>query len=361
VSDEERRLGEARARELDASVELADLTWDRAINLLHEQEGMQDFLPDGVHALDPRNGDATLFNESRARRPHDNRPASATRGDQSCIICSGRTTSIIDRSPLSRGFTFVNENLYPIVHPESRRNQTHGARTLGQPSVGLHFLQWTSSYHDHDWPELEPEDRFRVLDRLAALEQRLLSIPGYPADERYVSIIKNVGRLVGGSLDHPHQQVVLSNAIPRRVRENARFRERTDSPFAEFMLAENPLELTVTSFATGRFMVPYFMRRPYNLFYVLEDAGPSHLFETSTRQRRDLGNALALGMKLTLAGLRAAGREEAYNVVFHTGPGAGIYLEFLPLTQEEGGFEKLGLSACQSSPFAAAETLRGAL
>ncbi len=361
MSNDQRRLSEARAQELAASVELSDLTWDRAVNLLHEQKGMQDFLPDGVYALDPRNDDATLFNESRARRPHDNKPASARKEDQSCIICSGRTTSIIDQAELSHGFTFVNENLYPIVHPEARQKRYPGARSLGEPSVGLHFLQWTSSYHEDDWPELDPEDRRRVLDRLAALEQRLLNLPGYPKNERYVSIIKNAGRLVGGSLSHPHQQVVLSNAMPRRVRENQRFRDRTGGPFAGFMLSENPADLTVTELGTGRFMVPYFMRRPYNLLYVLEDTGPSHLFETGADQREDLANALALGMRLTRAGLRAAGREEAYNVVFHTGPGAGIYLEFLPLTQEEGGFEKLGLSACQSSPFAAAETLRGAL
>ncbi|MFW6312394.1 MAG: hypothetical protein ACOC2N_00730, partial [Spirochaetota bacterium] len=192
-------------------------------------------------------------------------------------------------------------------------------------------------------------------------EERLLNLPGYPEDERYVSIIKNAGRLVGGSLTHPHQQIALSNAMPRRVRENQRFHDRTGVPFADFMLGENPPELTVASLGTGRFMVPYFMRRPYDLLYVLEDSGPGHLFETSAAARRDLGDALALGMRLTRAGLRAAGREEAYNIVFHTGPGAGVYLEFLPLTQEDGGFEKLGLSACQSSPFAAAETLRGAL
>ena len=39
-------------------------------------------------------------------------------------------------------------------------------------------------------------------------------------------------------------------------------------------------------------------------------------------------------------------------------PGAGIYFEFLPLTQETGGFEQLGLSICQSEPAVAAAQLR---
>jgi hypothetical protein len=52
------------------------------------------------------------------------------------------------------------------------------------------------------------------------------------------------------------------------------------------------------------------------------------------------------------------GREVAYNVLVHTGPGTGIYLEFLPFTQETGGFEQLGLWVCQGDPETAAEILR---
>jgi galactose-1-phosphate uridylyltransferase len=124
------------------------------------------------------------------------------------------------------------------------------------------------------------------------------------------------------------------------------------------MIAENQPELIVTELETGRFMVPFFMRRPYNLLYVPENPEPSHLYQTSAAERADLGRALATGMRLTEGGLRAVGREQAYNVVFHTGAGAGIYLEFLPRTQEDGGFEQLGLSACQASPFDVAARLR---
>ena len=52
------------------------------------------------------------------------------------------------------------------------------------------------------------------------------------------------------------------------------------------------------------------------------------------------------------------GRELAYNVITHNGPGAGIYFEFLPYTQETGGFEHLGLYVCQQNPKTAAARLR---
>jgi hypothetical protein len=51
-------------------------------------------------------------------------------------------------------------------------------------------------------------------------------------------------------------------------------------------------------------------------------------------------------------------KELAYIFTIHTGPGAGIYFEFLPHTQEMGGFEHLGLWVCNDSPANAAANLR---
>jgi len=54
----------------------------------------------------------------------------------------------------------------------------------------------------------------------------------------------------------------------------------------------------------------------------------------------------------------AIGREPAYNILTNNGPGAGLYFEFQPYTQEFGGFEQLGLLICQADPFQAAGHLR---
>ncbi len=40
---------------------------------------------------------------------------------------------------------------------------------------------------------------------------------------------------------------------------------------------------------------------------------------------------------------------------------AGLYFEFLPYTQEQGGLEQLGLSICQMEPERAAQDIRGQL
>jgi hypothetical protein len=51
-------------------------------------------------------------------------------------------------------------------------------------------------------------------------------------------------------------------------------------------------------------------------------------------------------------------RELAYNVVTDNGPGAGLYFEFLPFTQEQGGLVHLGMAICQAEPEQVAKQIR---
>jgi galactose-1-phosphate uridylyltransferase len=339
---------------------LEELTWRRVREAAEAGdelagEGTQGHTPGGFAAVDPRSGEPTLFNESRAHRPHDYDGASGAAGREAerprpaaaCPICAGKTTPILDRAELSDGFTFINTNLFPVAAP-------------GFPAPGLHLVQWTSSVHTTDWPDLSPADRHIVLDRLAEAERLLLELPGFPApvSERAVSIIKNVGRSVGGSLSHGHQQMLLSAVAPRRVAEHRRFVAARGEPYARFMRRENPAELTVAELETGRLVVPYFMRRPYDMQYLIADDDAVGLWQLGAEQRRDLAAALAAGMELLDRVLGDLGRERAYNIVFHTGTAGGTYLEFRPFSQSEGGFEKMGLSACQGSPRQAARAYR---
>lgn len=368
----EREVAEQRRAPFD----LSGMSWPRLRELITEQEAFSRFAPEGVWAADPRDGGVTLYNERRARRPHDytsreRKPKSPERdaspGEQQppCPICSGKTTPIVDIRELSEGFTFINTNLYPILAPSHAPGASPplGPAEHSGEILGGHFLQWTSSRHEVDWPELSTTDRGEVLARLAELEQRLLELPEFPdgPEGRFVSIIKNVGSSVGGSLSHGHQQISLSSVMPKRVRDNRSFLERRGEPFSRYLRRENPKELTVVDTNAGTLLVPFFMRRPYDMQFLLSNDGPAHLHQLSRHELEGVGDALALGMRLMRSILLSLEREIAYNVLVHTGPGAGIYLEFLPWTQENGGYEQLGLSACQSLPKEAARILTEAL
>ena len=144
--------------EIILSHDINNLSLGQIGQMLQKDESISLFAPDGICQVDPRNGDRIVFNSARARRPHDNQPTKSMVPDsgQSCVICQGKTTKVIDVEDLGEGFTFINENLFPIFYPavdEKDYPIDDGKRVAnlgGIPTFGFHFLQWTSSYHDKD-------------------------------------------------------------------------------------------------------------------------------------------------------------------------------------------------------------------
>jgi len=357
------------------------LSYPDLVRLFRQEKGLSDFLPDGTCHVDPRDGERVLFNSARARRPHDNQPTDvvfhgSTGESQACVICEGKTTGAVDAADLSEGFTFINKNLFPVLYPIEGLNlsQPNVTELLpfdveGIPAYGLHFLQWTSSSHDKDWHNLPQEDRVVVMKRLAALEKTLLTTSGdsMPLNTRYgdlagrhgfVSIIKKDGRLVGGSLTHGHQQIAFSNVIPRRMLENRNFELERGETFSSFMLRNNPDEFLIRDYRSAVLLVPHFMHRPYDMLLLVKDARKRYVFELTDSEIVAVADGWRDAIRLIRHVMPQMGREIAYNVITHNGPGAGLYFEFLPYTQETGGFEHLGLSVCQSNPLAASQQLR---
>jgi galactose-1-phosphate uridylyltransferase len=341
-------------RILEASA-IEALTFGQITDFFLKETGIAEFAPDGVYQIDPRNGDRIVFNSARARRPHDNRPTdtvtSTASSQKECVICQGRTTHVIDIAGLSEGFTFINKNLFPIFYPDPSGKLSVAdeeetvSGTEGLPSYGLHFLQWTSSLHDKDWQNMPQGDRVIALQRLAALEKKLITEAG-----GYVSMIKNYGHLVGGSLAHGHQQIGFSNIIPRRFRDNLAFKEKYGETFSAYLLQENPSELLVQDYGPAVLLVPYFMRRPYDMYLLIKDTGKQYLHELNAVETAAVADGWRDAIRIMLLTMPQIGRETAYNVTTHNGPGAGLYFEFLPYTQEMGGFEHLGLYLCQGNP-----------
>lgn len=352
---------------------IESLSFPELIRLFREEEGISEFLPDGVYQVDPRNGDRIIYNSSRARRPHDYVPPPSSSLEPKCIICQGRTTGVVDVADLSEGFTFINKNLYPALYPLDANRSNHlvgvDQGTRGRWSYGLHFLQWTSSQHNKDWHNMPLSDRVVVMQRLAALERKLLidSKEFPPPSESwedpdgyhgFVLIIKNYGRLVGGSLAHGHQQIAFSNVMPRRIWNNWRFETERGEPFSAFLLRENPSELVVKDYGPATLLTPYFMRRPYDMMLLVKDAEKKHLHELDEAEITAVADGWHDAIRAIRLIMPEIGREIAFNVITNNGPGAGIYFEFLPYSQESGGFEHLGLLACQQNPKRAAVCIR---
>jgi galactose-1-phosphate uridylyltransferase len=351
--------------------EIEKLSIPELVSLFREEKGMDNFLPDGFYEIDPRNGDRIIYNSSRGRRPHDNRPMSDSvpAPAAECIICQGKTTGIIDVAELSEGFTFINKNLFPVLFPFDGEYSDQLSETTRRPAYGFHFLQWTSSIHDIDWRDLPLADGLIVMSRLAALEEKLVlgSVGRALKREKredqagqwgHVVITKNAGYLVGGSLKHDHQQVAFTNVMPRSFREYQRFEEKNGEVFSSFLLRNNRSQLTIKDYEPARLLVPYFMRRPYDMMLVLTDTDKQYLHQLNEQELLAVAEGWGDAIRAICSIIPAIGREIAYNVVTHNGPGAGLAFEFLPYTQETGGLEHLGLIVCQADPDQAADQLR---
>ena len=369
----EQLLERDQLAELLEAEDVTALSFEQLARSVRQEPGLADYRPDGVYQIDPRNGERIVFNAARAHRPHDNRPdeeASDEPPERACVVCQGETTGILDVAPLSEGVTFINKNLYPVLYPDAQRTSPVSSGPAPGPAVGLHLLQWTSSRHDKDWHNLPLDDRVVVMERLAALEETLLaqgaqalpvSAQNPTGDPVFVSIIKNYGHLVGGSLVHGHQQIALSNLIPRRLLDNWRFAQTYGETFAAHMLRENPECLRVRDYGPALLMVPYFMRRPYEMLLVLKDVSRRYVHQLTGEEFAAVADGWHDAIRAIRAVMPSVGREIAYNVVTHNGPGAGLYFEFLPYTQETGGLEHLGLYICQGLPESVARHLRDLL
>lgn len=319
-----------------------------------EEGDLAQSLPDGRCQTDPRNGDRILYVSQRSGRPHDNRPVEKADPptDGHCPICQGKTTGVIDVAELSEGFTFINKNLFPVVYPFDGK-QKESEETCG--ASGMHFLQWTSSLHDKDWHNMSLSDGAVVMNRLAAVEKKLVETG------KQVLITKNYGRLVGGSLSHGHQQIILTSLLPKRFLDNQRFLREKGEVFSSYLLRENPHELLVQDYGTAILLVPYFIRRPYEMMLILKDSSHQFLHELSEKELLAAAQGWRDAIRVMRTAMPAMGREIAYNITCHNGPGTGLYFEFLPYTQESGGLEHLGLYACQAVPDQVAEYMRAML
>jgi hypothetical protein len=116
------------------------------------------------------------------------------------------------------------------------------------------------------------------------------------------------------------------------------------------MLAENPPELLIRDYGPAVLLVPYFMRRPYDLFLLIKDTTKQFLYELDDVEVAAVADGWRDAIRVMLSVMPMIGKEPAYNLITNNGPGCGVYFEFLPYTQEIGGFEHLGLYLCQGNP-----------
>jgi galactose-1-phosphate uridylyltransferase len=365
---------------LDALIQCNDISsadYSDLISWVSEEPGLAKFAPDEICRIDPRNRRMTIYNAARSKRPHDNRndePPRVLNGGKPCPICDGNTTRPIDVAPLSDGYTFINKNLFPCFF-NTGESMTAAVvpdgplRVDAGKPVGNHFLQWTSTLHDRDWHNMTLEDLCVVFRRLGVFEKHLLTSSGASMPDTsewygasgvsgFVLAMKNFGAQVGGSLSHGHQQITHSNVMSKSAFEDWQFLKRHGIPFSAYLRQHTSESLRLLDLNEAEVVVPYFMRRPMGAMLLLKDDSKRLISDLSDKECWSVVEGISRILQVYHRLMPDLGRDVAYNVLFHTGPGAGIYVEFLPYTQETGGMEQLGLWVCQDTPEGSAAVLR---
>ncbi len=365
-----------QAKDLAFSLNISDLKFDQILENVDKDVRLRKVVPDGICQIDPRNRNLVIYNQARSKRPRAQDTKSPHSGNGSCPICRGSTSDILDLAEHSEGFTFINKNIYPIFFPindvpdEEADYLTHkDPKHKGRASYGFHFLQWTSSLHDRDWHNMPFEDALISFKRLAALEETLLFQPtdfmlqsrivqNGRAVSGYVSIIKNYGMAAGATLTHGHQQIAYSNILPQQFYNNLMFRKRMGKAFSQYMIDENPPDLEVKDYGDLVLLVPYFMKRPLDMLLLVKDTSKRFLHQLNQQESEQMVLAMQETIQALIALMAEMGITPAYNLTINNGPGCGLYLELLPKTQLMGGYEQIGLYACQSSAAKSAAQLR---
>lgn len=307
------------------------------------RRGSAEWAPDPGVRRDPRTGLAILDSPARARRLGT--PAAG------CPVCEQRVQPAVDILDLPGGDqAWLTPNTFPLVHPFEAPG----------PASGLHLVHWSSRHHDGGWPGADGPTAAALLDQLARTEAFLLHhapdhLPATGGDGHrgHVGVIKNRGRRVGGSVEHDHQQILLSAQAftepPRSV------------GLADQLLDLAGGDLVVDDLGDALTVVPPFMNRPLQAF-VVPRAPPAGWLHHLARPVRDaLALAVARLSHAVTALMTERHGEPAWNLITHTGAGCAPLLELRPFTQPLGGYEHLGLYLCEERPNDSAAALRAAL
>jgi hypothetical protein len=361
-----RALARATLQANTASASLAALGFDGLQRLCRQSAGRH--APDPQGALDPRGALPIAYSEVRATR--------LAESPDTCVVCESRTCPAADIAALPGGdVAWLTPNYYPIVFPF----EAPPAAAADAPLAlrGVHLVQWSSLRHDGGLVGADAATAAALFAQLARAEAFLLrggGDEGLP-HRGHVGIIKNRGRRVGGSVEHDHQQLLLSN---RPFAEPA-----LTAGLQHALLAGARAELAVDDIdGLARTLVPDFMRRPLHAFIVPRElpgaasgdapgdarsdakgdaAARGWLHQLPPAVRDAVAYAVARLTQAVSAAMLARGQEPAWNLVFHTGPGCGPLLELRPFTQPLGGYEHLGLYLCEERPATSAARLREAL
>ena len=321
-------------------------------------------------------GDWVVIADNRGKRPNKKKifePAWSDKDipkEKDCLFCDPVKTKqepavLIYEDSRGEWTTMVFPNKYPAFKPlpENQRikHLEEGPYFL-MDGVGYHELIITRD-HNRQLGELEVEEVAEVLD---AYQTRYLELMNKKF-VRYIEIFHNYGKAAGGSIYHPHSQLmaipVISPYINSELKGAEQYeRERGECVYCAMLEEEKKVKQRIVA-ENDEFIAfcPFASRRAYEVWVMPKKHSP--YFERMTDGDKMAGAEI---LKEALFRLRKLLKGTAYNFYLHTAPCDGKdyhsfhwHFEILPKTSIWAGFElSTGIEINAVSPEKAADELR---
>jgi UDPglucose--hexose-1-phosphate uridylyltransferase len=170
-----------------------------------------------------------IFAEGRSARPNDYAsPGTAPSGAEECPFCEGREARTPpevaairppERPPNGPGWSARSvPNRFPTLEPSTAAGDSVGPPGFARaPAAGSHEVIVTSPTHAPSLAFL-PEEHLRVVFRF--FRERVRFVSTRPGIESTL-LFENKGPESGGTLPHPHAQLVAGERVFERLREES--------------------------------------------------------------------------------------------------------------------------------------------
>lgn len=327
---------------------------------------------------DPITGRSVIMVPGRSARPNEHAVAPpVSPSDADCPFCEGNESRTpaelaVDAPPgriaNERGWRVrVIPNRFPTVTTDPPGDGRGASRLDRHPALGFHEVVIESPTHAPPFAFLPTEQVARVL---RVCRDRVRHLAGQP-NVGSVTLFENAGPEAGGSLWHPHSQLVtvpeLSPALEEELAGAQRFRDRFggDCGF-ESATEEEVRDGTRRVFETGEFEVfaPFASAYPYELRLFPRRHAPS-FGEASDRELAELAERLPGLVRAWLELVPGA----SYNLVVRSpvrppsaAPPYHWHLDLYPRLVRPDGFDLgSGFAVNTVLPETAAELLRAAV
>ncbi|MHA1836143.1 MAG: galactose-1-phosphate uridylyltransferase [Candidatus Odinarchaeia archaeon] len=248
----------------------------------------------------------------------------------------------------------VLDNLYPVFTQEEKKIENTNKYTTEYSAYGIHEVIIDSPLHNDFFHNMKSDkvinlfkvyrDRFEILSKLDKIN--------------YVSISKNHGPSSGGTLLHPHSQIIASTFLPERIQvELDNIKKNGSCSYEEIInIEKNSLRFIIENKSTIAFC-PFASITPYEV-WVFPKAHVNNLTKLNDKDFE----ILALTVRDITRAISNIVDQPSYNLVFNQTikeEEYHMYIRIIPRFYYETGFEiNLGMPVNEVAPETAASEIR---